>query len=172
MTREQNLDSIYQLLQKHLGLHRQLMDVVRAEKEALVQADLKKLQEITLAKEGLIESVRVCELDRMKVIGALAIQLKKPLRELTLSGLIIAVQGFDLKRAEQLRSVYQALQVLIQRITEQNNYNRSIVEKSLGNVDAMKKNVLGESVPKAGTYNVHGQKTHGGGSSRLISKEA
>lgn len=171
-SREQNLETVYRLLQKLLGLHRQLLDSVRAEREALVQADLKKLQEVTLHKEALIESVRLCELERSQTLGALALQLKKPVKDLHLSNLILIVQGFDLKRADQYRSVSQALHVLIERIQEQNLYNRSIVEKSLANVNTMKKNVLGESAPKSSTYNVHGQKTHGGGSSRLISKEA
>lgn len=172
MTKEQSLDAIYQSLQKLLGIHRQLMESVRAEKESLIVADLKKLQEITLGKEALIESVRAVEQQRQHAVAELAMLIKKPVRELNLANLIIQVQGFDLKRADQLRSVYQALQVLISRIQEQNLYNQAMVEKSLTHVDAMKRNVLGEAAPKSGTYNGRGHKTHGGGNSRLLSKEA
>ncbi len=171
-SREQNLDSIYQLLQRQLGLHRRLWECVRAEKECLVLADVKKLQDTTLSKESLIESIRVQEQERLHLVGALASQLRRPVRELILSELIITVQGFDLKRADQLRSVLQALQVLVARIQEQNRYNSELVQRTIVNIEQMKRNVLGEAAPKSSTYNVMGQKSQNAAHSRLLSKEA
>lgn len=170
--RDQHLDSIYKSLQSLLGYHRQLMEVVRGERDALASAEVKRVQDSTLQKEALVASIRQCEQRRLEDVSALALFWKRPLRELTLSQIIIAVQGFDLKRADALRSVYQSLQVLVSRIQEQNRYNRELVEKSLSNLDLMKRNVLGESAPKTSTYDLHGQKSNKGGSSRLISREA
>lgn len=168
---EKELKDLHQNLQRLVGLHRQLLETIRLEREALVQASLKDIQESTYAKEAIIEGVRTCEIDRMKIVGELALILKKPARDLTLPNIVIAVQGVKPKEAEQLRSAYNALTVLIQRITEQNQSNRDLVEKSLEHVHNMKRNVLGEQTPKAGTYSSHGQKVNSAQGARLISKE-
>lgn len=159
-------------LQKLIGLHRQLLEACRAEREALVQADLRQIQESTLAKQGLIDSIRHAESQRIDAVSQLSMLWKKPVRELSLPNLIIAVQGQDPKGAEQLRSVFNALTILIQRITEQNDDNRQLVERSLAHVNDMKRNVLGEAVPKSDTYTPQGQRSGVTGGARLISHEA
>ena len=166
------LNDIYQVLQKLVGLHRQLLDTVRMEREALVQAELKAIQSATIAKQGLIEAIRHAEGERMQLIANLAQAWKRPMRALTLPQLIIEVQGRDIKTAELFRSTFNTLTLLIQRITEQNDDNRAFLEKSLMHVEAMKKNVLGESVPKSNTYTPKGQRSGPSNGARLISKEA
>lgn len=168
---DKNLAPVYQTLQKLIGLHRQLLDVVRLEREALVNADLNGVQESTYAKEGLIEGIKQQESERLKALTLYAVATKRPLKELTISNLIIQVQGTDLKAAELLRSSWNALTTLIQRIAEQNKYNGELVAKSLEHVRHMKKNVLGESTPHTETYNPQGQKSSAPGQSRLISTE-
>lgn len=167
-----SLDDIYQTLQKLIGLHRQLLETVRAEREALIQANLKEVQDCTLAKQSLIEAIKRVEVERLKSLGDLAILWKKPIRELTLPNLIMVIQGEDLRRSEQFRSALNALTLLIQRINEQNRHNHAVVQSSLKHVGEMKKNVLGESTPKSETYTPLGQRTPGVHGARLISKEA
>lgn len=168
---EKDLSQLYQILQKLVGLHRQLMDVVRSEREALVSADLKGIQEATYVKESLIQSIYVAENERLKLMGELAAIWKKSIQDLTLPNIIIEIQGRDPKSAEQLRGTLNVLTILIQRISEQNRSNREFVERSLQHVQNMKSNVLGESTVKAETYSPHGQKINATGSSRLLSKE-
>ena len=169
---EKPLSEIYQVLQKLVGLHRQLMDTVRMERDALVQADLKSIRDATCAKQALIEAIKQAETVRIKLLGELALLWKKPIRELTLPQIIIAVQGSDLKGAEQLRSIFNTLTILVQRIREQNDDNRTFVECSLEHVNEMKQNILGASVPKSNTYTQQGQKSNPVSGARLISKEA
>jgi hypothetical protein len=171
---EPEVSRIHQCLQKLLGLHRQLMDTVRLEKEALVAADLKGIQETTLAKEAILQAVRHAESERLAAAAALAMAWKKPLRELTLPAIVIAIQGRDGRSAELLRSTHNALRILIERIVEMNAENRVLVESSLGHVEKMKKNVLGEAVPAADVYTSQGQRTAGSAAAapRLISREA
>jgi hypothetical protein len=159
-------------LQKLIGLHRQLLESCRAERAALVQAELKDIQEATLVKQGVIEAIRQAENERIRAVSELALLWKRPVRDLSLPNLIIAIQGQDAKGAEQLRTSYHALTILIQRITEQNGDNRALVERSLANVNEMKRNVLGEAVPKSDTYNPQGQRSGVTGGARLISHEA
>lgn len=159
-------------LQKLIGLHRQLLEACRTEREALVLADLRKIEESTLGKQGLIDQIRQAEAQRIQAVGELAMLWKKPIRELSLPNIIIAIQGHDPKGAEQLRGNFNALTVLIQRITEQNEDNRGLVERSLAHVNDMKRNVLGEAVPKSDTYTPQGQRSGVTGGARLISHEA
>jgi flagellar biosynthesis/type III secretory pathway chaperone len=169
---EKNLAQIQQILQKLIGLHRQLLDTVRSERDALVQADVKSLQDAVYAKEALVEAIRSAEGERLKQVAVLAVTLKKPLKDLTLSQIAIEIQGRDLKQADALRSALNALVILVERIREQNTYNKGLVERSLENVNQMKRNVLGESSPTGSTYTKGGQRSGSKGNSRLISKEA
>ena len=169
---ETPIEQIHSSLQKLIGHHRQLLEVVRIEHRALVDADLKAIQEVTLAKQGVIELIRQSETERMKILSQLAVLWKKPLRDLTLNAVAIAIQGHDPKMADQLRSAYNALTILVKRIAEQNDSNRVLVNKSLEHINQMKSNILGEAVPKASTYTQQGTKAGGRANSRLISKEA
>ncbi|MGZ3689374.1 MAG: flagellar export chaperone FlgN, partial [Bdellovibrionota bacterium] len=129
--------------------------------------------EASVAKQALVEAIRQSDTERMGLVGELALAWKTPVRDLTLPNLVIAIQGDDPKGAEQLRSAYNALTILIQRITEQNQDNAEMIQKSLEHLSVMKKNVLGEAVPKSNTYTQKGQRADGQqGGARLISKEA
>lgn len=166
------VQAIYTTLQKMLGHHRQLLEAVREERKALVDADIKRIQEMTYSKEATIESIRLLESQRIKLSAELAVLWKRPLQELTLSQIILSVQGEDIKMSENLRNTYNALLHIIGRARDQNRDNSELVQKSLEHVTAMKKNILGESVPWSQTYNPQGQPAHNGGASRLISQEA
>ena len=169
---EQPVKEIYQTLQNLVGLHRQLLETVRVEKEAIAAADLKTLQEATYTKAALIESVRQCEAERIKLTIKLAAIWKVPVQELTLPQIILRVQGTDLKSADLFRSVHTALNTLIQRVAEQNRYNQNLVEKSLSHIREMKSNVLGEASAKSETYTPYGKKNKTQTQqSRLLSKE-
>lgn len=165
------LPQLLAALNRLLGFHRQLLDAVRLEKEALANADLKGIQESTCTKEALIQGIRQAEQDRAEVTSQLAVLWRKPLKDLTLPNIAIAIQGVDSKGAEQLRSLFNALTIHIQRITDQSRYNAELIQKSLSHVLEMKRNVLGESVPHSNTYSSYGQKVNHGGGARLISKE-
>ncbi|MGE0615858.1 MAG: flagellar protein FlgN [Bacteriovoracia bacterium] len=173
---EQKLESLnqnlWQVLQKLIGLHRQLLDCVRLEKNALIEAKVKGIQECTFAKEALISGVQQAEAQRLALIAELALAYRKPRAELSLPNLVILVQGHDQPLAEKLRSAYNTLVILIERITEQNQENQKLVENSLTHIRQMKKNVLGESKPQANTYTSGGvTKAGGANEARLISKE-
>lgn len=168
----QILHNIFGALQRLTGLHRQLMDTVRLEREALVAADLRGIEDATLAKQALIEAIRQAENERIRITAELALLWRKPLRDLTLPVIVTQIQTAYPKLSEQLRSAYNALTILIKRISDQNQDNLSLVQKSLAHINEMKKNVLGETTPKANTYNPKGQRASGLSGARLISREA
>jgi flagellar biosynthesis/type III secretory pathway chaperone len=148
------------------------MDLVRAEREALTDANLKTIEMITSSKQALVEEIHRVENLRLKLVTELALLWKRPFKELTLTNIIIKIQGYDPKGADQLRSTYNTLTILIQRITDQNNDNKALIEKSLDHIHSMKKNILSEATSKSNTYTQQGQKSSTHPSSRLISREA
>lgn len=169
-----NFQALLACLQKLIGIHRQLLETVRQEHEAIANALPKDLQEAVYAKEALIEGIRQQELLRQSIVGKIALQWNRPLEEITLSLIVLEVQNQDAKFSELLRSSQTALKMLAERVIEQNSYNRELLQKSLDHVHEMKRNVLGESKPKSQTYTAQGRKSLVGeqnNNARLISKE-
>jgi hypothetical protein len=167
----EKIQLLYQALQKLIGLHRQLLDTVRLERDALIQADLKDIQEATFAKQALIEAIRQTEAGRVAALEEIAGLWKVPPATLTLSELIIRIQGTDLKTAEVLRSALNTLTILVKRVSDQNDENRRLVEGFLNHLNEMKRNVMGESAPRADVYNQSGRRAPQPGGARLISRE-
>jgi len=166
------LENLYSCLQRMIGLHRQLYEVCKMEREAFVAADSKLILEHTQAKELIIETIRQAESDRIRISTHLSLAWKKPLSDLTLNFIIQEIEPNDPKNAERFRSALTALTVLIERAKKLNESNRALVERSLEHVYAMKKNVLGESVPQTETYGNQGQKMAQINGARLLSTEA
>lgn len=169
---EKPIADIHSSLQKLVGLHRQLLEAVRLEKDALLEANLRSVQETTCQKQALIESIKLEEIQRQKHVASLAMILKRPMSELTLMNIAIAVQGEEPKGADQLRSGFNTLTILIKRVGEANQENAVLVDRALFHVREMKKNILGEATQKSATYTQQGTKANGPGGARILSREA
>jgi flagellar biosynthesis/type III secretory pathway chaperone len=165
------LDRVYQMLQKLVGFHGQLLENVRHEKEALVAVDLKRLEEVTAQKENLVQSIRESENERRKAMEHLGLLWKIPGDQMTVQELILRVQGVNLKQADQFRSIAQTLQILIQHVQTLNAQNQSLVQSSLAHVHQMKNNILGEHQPKEQCYTPQAGVRSSHREPRLISKE-
>lgn len=172
MTGAAELEKLYICLSRMVGLHRQLYEVCKQEREAFVAADTKQILENTAAKELVIETVRHAEADRIRISNVIANLWHRPLSDLTLNFIIREIEPMDSKGAERFRSSLTALTVLIERTKKTNESNRVFVEQSLEHVREMKKNVLGEQVPQTDTYGNQGQKVGNVGGARLLSTEA
>ena len=169
---DKDLDRIYQILQKLIGLHRQLLELIRSERVALEQANLKDIEETTHSKEVVIHAIHQNELERVRAMAQIAASWKQGVSDLSLRKFVEILQGKDIQAAERFRNVHNALRVLVERIDEQNQDNKKLVEKSLEHIAIMKRNALGEANPKSDTYTQKGRKLENqGGSARLLSKE-
>jgi flagellar biosynthesis/type III secretory pathway chaperone len=171
-TTSEILERIYSTLQRMLGLHRQLYEICKMEREAIVNVDLKAVGERTSAKELVIETIRQAEAERIRESARLSVEWGVPLSDLTLGFIAREIEPIDAKTAEKFRSALTALTVLIDRAKKQNESNRELIEQSLAHVHEMKKNVLGESQPASSTYGNQGQKVAQTGGARLLSTEA
>lgn len=170
---ETRLAELYQALQKLITHHRQLLEAVRAEREALAQADLLAIQKSTYEKESIVESIRLAEASRVQITSAIEVLMGQPEGALKLSVIVRDSQRYDQKISNDLQASYQALIHLIDRISEQNLQNKELIERSLDHVRQMKDNVLVEGAPKVTTYSAQGTKRVPNASgARLISKEA
>jgi hypothetical protein len=168
---EQQLNALYSSLHEMVGLHRQLLDLVRVERDALIAADKKLIQETAFSKEALIYSIQIMEKRRRELLESVAIHLRVPTTELTLSQLAMLIQGDDLKRADQFRSILNTLQILVARVQEQNKENSGLVEKTLEHLKKMRENALGVSAEHVDRYSQQGTRIQNHSSSRLLSQE-
>ena len=175
---EQNLgtaatgQSLHEALQDLIGLHKQLLEVVKVEGDAVTQADVKLTFDATSNKEALIHWIHRSEQNRQVITYSLAEDLN--LANPSLKELIMYYQSVDAPLSAQLQTDLNVLMILVERIQSQNRINAGIVERSLKHVNDMRKNIFGEVNPQNKTYNQQGQKNQaspGSSGPRLISKE-
>jgi hypothetical protein len=162
-------------LQRLIGLHRTLLELVRSERDALLGADLKLIHEATLAKEAVIEQIRAVEAERARSMAAFLAAhpaLRGPGGAPTLTELLQGLEPQEPALASRLQSARNALQLLVTRILEQSAGNRAICERTLGHLERMKKNVLGEASPHSERYSQQGQRVGAAPPARLVSREA
>jgi flagellar biosynthesis/type III secretory pathway chaperone len=163
-------EELQKTLNEILGAHRDLLDIVRTEKSALVAMDAEGTETCLINKEQAIAKLRNLEKKRILICEKLYANLQLPEADHRLSQIAVAIQAVMPERAEKLRSIQNALKILIDRIKSQNTQNMKLVEASLEHLQNMKKNVMGESNPMTRTYNRSKQTQHKG-EPRMLSKE-
>lgn len=166
------LDKLHAALSHLIGLHRQLLETLRQEREALTAADKAAIEECAYAKDACLQAIAQAERDRAAVVVELALQWKRPLSQMTLSWIFTELEPTNPTQASALRSQLNALVILIERVQEQNLYNGSLIEKALANLETMKANVFQNEAPQAQTYTSQGGRAQAPTQSRLISQEA
>lgn len=166
---------LHESLQKLIGLHRQLYELVKLEHEAITQADTKGTYEAVANKEAVIHWIHQEELNR-QAITHLLVQSEGVNVEgsASLRGIIIHYQVKRPELSNRLQSDLSALVVLVERIKKQNDINGELIQLSLRHIGNMKNNIFGETTHQAKTYNQMGQKNQANANAhgpRLISKE-
>jgi flagellar biosynthesis/type III secretory pathway chaperone len=165
---------LHESLQELIGLHRQLYEVVKAENEAITNADLKLTYDAAATKEALIHWIHTAEMSRQAIVYALSTEEGLPSTTPSLRELILHYQTRDADLSAKLQTDLTTLVVLIERIKKQNASNALLVESSLKHVHNMKKNIFGETTHQGRTYNQQGQRNQASANAngpRLISKE-
>jgi flagellar biosynthesis/type III secretory pathway chaperone len=163
---------LIQVLDQLIGHHRSLLECCRDEKTALAEANLKGIQEKTLAKEFLIETIRNLDRKRVEFCGEISYFLSEKNAEISLSKIILHAENAFPEESLKLRSQMNALIHLVTSIQKMNDQNREFLKVSVGHIEEMKKNVLGEAAPKSDVYGNKATVQNGKSqNSRLISKE-
>lgn len=166
-----NIEELLKNLNHQLGLYRQLLDLVRAERECIVGVKIKELREHTYSKEALVDEITREESRRVHWLKEASRALQIPFNDLTMD---ILAKRLAPERFEALMSLKNTMLVLVKRVREHNADNKRLIEVALKDAQEMKKNILGLTSDQPKVYGPSGQM--GGASAdkgaRFISKEA
>lgn len=149
-----NLDELQKNLRHQLTLYRQLVDVLREEKEHLVGVKFKEIREATYAKEALFDEIQREEFRRRKWVQAAAPVLGVAEKEVTMEMIAAKFGGAELY--EPLVSLRNTLLVMVKKAREMNLDNKRLVENALKDAQELKKNILGLSSEQPQVYGPKG----------------
>jgi hypothetical protein len=155
-------------LRSMIKVYRDLLALVRKEREILISAKLDDLSENNKSKEAMLLKVREMENERIQLARDLAIS--EQLSEGTT--LLEFARHFDGDIGEELRHVHSVLELLLKRVHELNQQNESLVQSALTTVTGAMDSIR-DHVQERVTYEKKGSIDPGrGGSGRLVSREA
>lgn len=167
-TREAVHTELVACLEDMVKLYRSLLEVVRREKEILVESRLDELNENNKTKDGLLVRIRSHENSRVKLARDLAQLTGSDIDQPRLLEIAANMPG---ERGDRLRNLHSVLELLIKRVAEVNKTNEELVQSALrtitGAMEAIK-----EGLAPATTYEKKGAmatRTEGGA---LVSREA
>ncbi len=165
-----NLQNLIEILKHELALHKQLFDVLNAERAALVDVDLKQIREVTFTKEGLLADIQREEVRRRRWVDALSDYSGITPNDLSAEKVAEVYGGLE---REQLVSLRNGLRYLLMQAREINSENQKLTENALRESQLLKENALGMGGDRAATYGPKGSmgmaKDRG---SRIITREA
>jgi len=156
-------DQLFSIIDQILQQEELLIRCLEAEKNALLLADIPLIQECSGTKQAIIDRLSGLESRRQALIG-----------QLKMRDLVETDTGhLDGDAREELRERWESLRGRVALAVEKNEANQKLLSSSIKHIENMKKNVLGETVPKSNTYSATGGKVAGSNQSgaRRISKE-
>ncbi len=153
-------------LTKH---YRQLLDIVRKEKDLLILTDVEKLNENNQLKEQLIFKIKSLDGLRINYSTELSMALGLDMQKIRLLEIAQKMGG---PRADKLRTFHSALEMIIKRLTDLNQSNAKYAESALKNVNSAM-NSFKETLMGQKTYQNKGKYQQGHETSgHLVRKEA
>jgi flagellar biosynthesis/type III secretory pathway chaperone len=114
-----------------IKIYRNLLDVVRREKEILVASRLDELNDNNKAKDAMLVRVRSLENTRMKCARDLAQAVGSDVEQPRLLEIATRVEH---EKAQRLRNLHSALELLVKRVAEVNKQNEELVQAALNNI--------------------------------------
>lgn len=149
-----NLDELQKNLTHQLTLYRQLVDVLRDEKDHLVAVRFKEIRECTYAKEAIFDELQREEFRRRKWVQAALPVLAVAEKDVTME--MIAGKFAGPGQYEPLVSTKNALLHMVRKARDMNTENKHLVESALKDAHQLKKNILGLSSEQPQVYGPKG----------------
>jgi flagellar biosynthesis/type III secretory pathway chaperone len=167
-----DLEELRKNLRHQLALYRQLVDLLREEKEHVVGVRLKEVRECTYSKEALLDEIHREEYRRQRWSRETAAFLGLPEGEITIE--LVASRIAPPDQYEGLVSLKLALLHMVKKAGEMNSDNRALVESALKDAQQLKRNILGLTSDQAQVYGPKGNMGSGAREqgARFLSKEA
>jgi flagellar biosynthesis/type III secretory pathway chaperone len=150
-------------------IYRSLLDVVRREKEILVESRLDELNENNKSKDTLLVRIRSLENSRTKLARDLAVLTGSDVDQ---PRLLELAANLPKEQGDRLRNMHSVLELLIRRVSEVNKTNEELVQSALRSITGAMEAIKDGLAPAAKTYGQKGSistKTEGGA---LVSREA
>jgi flagellar biosynthesis/type III secretory pathway chaperone len=116
------------LLAQESGLYRNFLELLHQEKEAAVQLDLDRLQQVGRVKDELTDRLGRLESRRQKALTEMAARLEIPVEAVTVRAL---AQHLDEPYSQQLRQLRAELLTIIQSVQEANKQNQALLAHSM-----------------------------------------
>ena len=149
-------------------VYRHLLELVRKENDVLVRADLNELPSINKSKEKMLLKVNELESKWTLAAATLAKELKLDEEPRLLS----LARKLDSEKSEKLQQIHSVLTMLVQRISEINKKNETLVQSALSHINGAMESIA-DTLNENPTYkNSGGMKAENeGASGRLVQKE-
>ncbi len=164
----QHFETLKHNLKQQVHLHKELLDVVRKEKEALVSANTDAIKELTFVKEAMVFEIQNVENNRKKWLQSFREEFSLQEDSLSLER-VVEIIGQSYR--EELFRLKTSILTLANRIKGLSKENQLLTEHALSEANHMKQNALGISSINQ-TYSSNGKVEDNGKNARLISKEA
>ncbi|MGZ3695187.1 MAG: flagellar protein FlgN [Bdellovibrionota bacterium] len=149
-----DLEELTKNLKHQLTLYRQLVDVLRLEREHIVAVRLKEIRESTYSKEALMDEAQREEFRRMRWVKQAALYLGIAEKDLTMEMVAAKIGGPELY--ESMFSLKQALLHMVKKARDMNKDNQSLVTVALKDAQQLKRNILGLSSDQPQVYGAKG----------------
>ena len=125
------LKDLSQVLDKIIKVYRRLLDLVRKEREYLVEANVVELEDNNRAKESFLLKLDELEAKRILLVDELAVSEGINKSEVRLLDLAVHFQG---DTGDKLRKYHSVLVLLLKRVKDLNVENEKLVGVALNNV--------------------------------------
>lgn len=155
--KERSFQRLVANLEEMTKLYRQLLDLVRKEKQLLIDADMDKLQENNEIKEGLLFKIKSLDGLRTRYAAELASLVHADHENPRLLDIARNLGGPE---ADRLRVIHSALDLLIQRLSALNKENEAVAQSALRNLTGALGNIK-DTLSGKKTYGARGQVQRG-----------
>lgn len=150
--------------------YRQLLDIVRKEKDLLITSNIEQLNDNNNAKEQVIIKIKALDAVRMTYAAELAHLVGADTAQPRLLEIAQKIGGAE---AEKLRTMHAALEMVIKRLSEINKTNVVYAESALQTVNSALENFKDTLLGQPKTYQQKGKYKQGSDTSgHLVTRKA
>jgi hypothetical protein len=126
-------------LENLVKMYRGLLELIRKEKDLLVSANTKELDESNRTKEHMLAKIKLAEQTRMKIARDLA---KEVGSDVDAPRLLELATNLPEEHADRLRNLHGVLDLLLRRVSNLNRENEALAQSALqtvnGAIDSLK----------------------------------
>jgi len=144
-------------LEEMTTLYRHLLDLVRKEKQLLIDADMDKLHENNETKENLLYKIKAIDGLRFRYAAELASLVHADHEQPRLLDIAKNLGGPE---GDRLRVIHSALDLLIKRLSTLNKENEEVAQSALKNLNGALGNIK-DTLSGKKTYGAKGQVQRG-----------